>query len=530
MSQQSSNEFNQACPISRSVAYHQCMAGDTEQNLIRAYARNRSEEAFGELVHRHVDLVHSTALRVLRDAGLAEDVTQRVFVALAQNAGRLQERTSLTSWLHETARNFAVSTVRSEERRRLREKEAISMNIPDSTGAEDLWKQVIPHLDGALARLSETDRDVILWRYFERQTAEQIGVRLGLSGEAAQKRIVRALDRLRTTLAERGLTAPATSLAALLSAQAVQAAPAGLAAAAIAAVGSTGIAFSTASTLQIIMASTKVKIGLAALLAASVTTPLILQHQKTSHLTDELAALRQQMPEMDRLRDEVLRLTTAAQSYAGQREKDRAELARLRAELTTLKAREPKSASAAKSPPPANPNKRSDTSNTTIGTLVRAEEWKNIGFKIPSSTVQTLAWAKINGDTNVIFNAIAWADDKSRAGVEALFAAAPESVRAKYGSADAYVTSLFNHSGPLDDRHTLTSYRILEEKVVGDEAILQLEYHYADGSTPTGPMRYVRIGDAWRQALDFGEPEQGKMSTSLQAEGENPPTALVTGK
>jgi RNA polymerase sigma factor (sigma-70 family) len=106
------------------------MIGDTEQNLIRAYARNRSEEAFGELVHRHVDLVHSTALRVLRDAGLAEDVTQRVFVALAQNAGRLQERTSLTGWLHETARNFAVSTVRSEERRRLREQEAISMNIP----------------------------------------------------------------------------------------------------------------------------------------------------------------------------------------------------------------------------------------------------------------------------------------------------------------------------------------------------------------------------------------------------------------
>src|SRR5678815_4915097 len=70
----------------------------------------------------------------------------------------------------------------------------------------------------------------------------------------------------------------------------------------------------------------------------------------------------------------------------------------------------------------------------------------------------------------------------------------------------------------------------LGEKVVGDEAILQLEYHYADGSTPAGPMRYVRIGDEWRQALDFGEPEQGKMSTSLQAEGANSPTRPVTGK
>ena len=49
------------------------MAGETDQILIRAYARNRSDEAFGELVHRHVDLVHSTALRILRDSNLAVD-------------------------------------------------------------------------------------------------------------------------------------------------------------------------------------------------------------------------------------------------------------------------------------------------------------------------------------------------------------------------------------------------------------------------------------------------------------------------
>ncbi|MBI4662244.1 MAG: hypothetical protein HY735_25780 [Verrucomicrobia bacterium] len=89
-----------------------------DQDLIREYGRTGAEEAFEELVHRHVDLVYSTAFRVLRDASLAEDVTQRVFVALARNAVKLQRRPVLTGWLHETARNFAVTTVRSEERRR----------------------------------------------------------------------------------------------------------------------------------------------------------------------------------------------------------------------------------------------------------------------------------------------------------------------------------------------------------------------------------------------------------------------------
>src|SRR5215475_8455484 len=100
------------------------MADESDQILLRAYLRGHCEAAFGELVHRHIDFVHSTALLILRDRALAEDVTQRVFLAVAQHSAKLQERASLTGWLHETARNFAINTVRSEERRRHREQEA----------------------------------------------------------------------------------------------------------------------------------------------------------------------------------------------------------------------------------------------------------------------------------------------------------------------------------------------------------------------------------------------------------------------
>jgi hypothetical protein len=215
---------------------------------------------------------------------------------------------------------------------------------------------------------------------------------------------------------------------------------------------------------------------------------------------------------------------------AEQREKERIELARLRGELAATKTREAKTANAAKTIHAAKPRTPGDTSEAVKGGLVPRDEWRNVGFQTPSLTVQTLEWAKSNGDTNVIHNALAWADENSRAGVAAIFAAAPESVRAKYGSADEYVLSLFNHSGPMDDRHTLLSYRILEANVGEDEAILQLEYHYGDGSTPTGPQRYVRIGNEWRQALDFDAPSQGKMSTGLQAEGENLPAQPSEGK
>src|SRR5215831_11633140 len=139
------------------------MAEKSDQILIRAYARNRCESSFSELVHRHIDLVHSTAVRVLRDANLAEDVTQRVFLALAQHSAKLDRRPSLTGWLHETARNLAINTVRSEERRRQREQEAATMNQPNADGSEPLWNEIAPYLDDALAQLSAIERDVLLW-------------------------------------------------------------------------------------------------------------------------------------------------------------------------------------------------------------------------------------------------------------------------------------------------------------------------------------------------------------------------------
>ena len=82
------------------------MVDDTDQMLIRAYARLRCGQSFAELVRRHVNLVYSTALRIVRGAALAEEVTQGAFLALAQHSVRLQGLSSLTGWLYETTRNL----------------------------------------------------------------------------------------------------------------------------------------------------------------------------------------------------------------------------------------------------------------------------------------------------------------------------------------------------------------------------------------------------------------------------------------
>src|SRR5439155_420908 len=103
----------------------------SDQQLLREYLDGGSERAFQSLVQRHVDLVYSTALRRLGDAGLAEEVTQNVFVALARKAPFLSRDVALAAWLHKTTLLEARHRLRGELRRKRREETAIAM----STGA-----------------------------------------------------------------------------------------------------------------------------------------------------------------------------------------------------------------------------------------------------------------------------------------------------------------------------------------------------------------------------------------------------------
>jgi RNA polymerase sigma factor (sigma-70 family) len=200
----------------------------TDQELLGDYVERRSETAFTEVVRRNVDFVYSAALRMVRDAHLAEDVTQSTFVALAKNARQLTDRPVLSGWLHRTTQHLAAKTVRSEVRRRAREQEAIAMNELLSAESEARWEQIAPHLDNALGELSEPDRDAILLRYFQRKSAREMAATLGTSEEAAQKRVSRAVERMRELFAKRGVTVGASGLMLVLSANAVQAAPIGL--------------------------------------------------------------------------------------------------------------------------------------------------------------------------------------------------------------------------------------------------------------------------------------------------------------
>jgi RNA polymerase sigma factor (sigma-70 family) len=317
-----------------------------DAQCLRRYAENGSEEAFRELVDRHLSLVYSTALRMLNgDVHLAEDVAQRVFSDVARKARNLSHQTVLAGWLHRHTAFTASKVVRSEHRRRAREEEVVRMTLlPEGEPVDDRWQQVEPHLDQALDSLGRPGRDAVVLRYLLSRDLRSVGQALGCSEDAAQKRVARAVDKLRAFLARRGITLSAAALSTLLGSHAAGAAPTGLAAvittSAITSTSAAGAGVGATSTLFYSMITENLTtVAVSGLLVVGLGTPLALQHHAKRSLETENQALRQQVELVDQLRAEN-QLLAAVHMDAEEAERlrrDNAELHRLRGEVALLR-------------------------------------------------------------------------------------------------------------------------------------------------------------------------------------------------
>jgi RNA polymerase sigma factor (sigma-70 family) len=168
----------------------------SDEALVALVARGE-EDALAELYDRFGRTAYGLALRVVRDAGLAEDVVQEAFLSLWRTAGRfVPERSRAGTWLLTLVHRRAVDLVRREERRRAEPLEA-APEAADTAGQEAPWLRLErERVQAALARLPDAQREAIELAYYGGFTQAELADRLGQPLGTIKSRMFTGLARL----------------------------------------------------------------------------------------------------------------------------------------------------------------------------------------------------------------------------------------------------------------------------------------------------------------------------------------------
>ena len=176
----------------------------SDEALLEAVA-DSDEAALGELYDRFGRVAYGLALRILRDASLAEDAVQEAFLQAWRSAGSYRpQRAKASTWLLTFVHRRAVDLVRREERRRVEPTEALA--DPAGPGADEeavrgSRRQVVRD---ALEALPSEQRQALELAYYGGLTQSELAERLGEPLGTIKSRMFTGLQRLRALLDEAG--------------------------------------------------------------------------------------------------------------------------------------------------------------------------------------------------------------------------------------------------------------------------------------------------------------------------------------
>jgi RNA polymerase sigma factor (sigma-70 family) len=177
-----------------------------DHDLIAACAEG-DEQALGSLYDQFGTVAYRLALRVVRDAALAEDVVQEAFLTVwRQAAGFDRSRGKVSSWILMLVHRRAVDVVRRQARFNALpdqlEVMAAQSVVAESADDDVELREARREVRAALATLPTAEREVLDLAYWGGLTQSQIATKLGIPSGTVKSRTFSALGRLREALSQ----------------------------------------------------------------------------------------------------------------------------------------------------------------------------------------------------------------------------------------------------------------------------------------------------------------------------------------
>ena len=192
-------------PVRQRTGHDRDLAHLSDEALVALLARG-DDGALAELYDRFGAVAYGLALRVVRDAALAEDAVQEAFLTVWRTASRfVAERAKARTWVLTLVHRRAVDLVRREQTRRT---DPLKDHQPESggrTAEEEAWLRLErTRVQEALKRLPDQQREAIELAYYGGFTQSELADRLGEPLGTVKSRMFTGLSRLRELLEETG--------------------------------------------------------------------------------------------------------------------------------------------------------------------------------------------------------------------------------------------------------------------------------------------------------------------------------------
>jgi RNA polymerase sigma factor (sigma-70 family) len=169
----------------------------------------RNAVTFEDVVREHQDDVYGAALRILGDRDAALDAANQVFMKAYRSIGSYDPSRPIKHWLLRIAVNEAITIGRARTRERGRiAPEAEAAAIPDRSAtpeAETLDRESRDGIRAAVAALPELYREVVVLRYFNELSVDEVAAVLGRSSSTVGVQLLRARQLLRKAMEVQGV-------------------------------------------------------------------------------------------------------------------------------------------------------------------------------------------------------------------------------------------------------------------------------------------------------------------------------------
>ena len=176
----------------------------SDEMLIRQIAAG-DKSALRALLARHQVKVYRFALRIVRDAALAEDVVSETFFDVWRQAGRYEGRAAVSTWLIGIARHRALDAARRRPTEQLECEDARNAVDPSDPEAELGRKDIDAAIRRAIADLSREHAEIIDLVYYQEKSIRDVADVLGIPENTVKTRMFYARRRLAALVAAAGI-------------------------------------------------------------------------------------------------------------------------------------------------------------------------------------------------------------------------------------------------------------------------------------------------------------------------------------